>query len=128
MSELTILAVDDNEAQNYALTRRLQSAGFKVVTAYTAEETMARAQEMPDLIILDVNLPDLNGFEVCRRLKADPQLARIPVVFLSATSQDVAATEMGRSVGAAAFLFAPVEQAHLVSVIRGTLARRGTSA
>jgi CheY-like chemotaxis protein len=119
----TILAVDDNKAQNYAICRILERAGFKVITAYTATETIARAREMPDLILLDVNLPDFNGFEVCRRLKADPQVANIPVVFLSAARQDAAATELGTNLGAAAFLFAPVEIEHLLAVVQGTLMR-----
>lgn len=122
-TRFTILAVDDSTIQNYALSRALEIEGFTVKKAYSGTEALQLASEKPDLIVLDVNLPDLNGFEVCRRLKADPDTANIPVVFLSATCQDAGAQAMAESVGARTFLFSPVEHDHLIAVIRGQLAK-----
>lgn len=128
LAGFTILAVDDYEAHNYALSRILESAGSKVLRAFNGTEAMNLAKEKPSLILLDVNLPDLNGFEVCRRLKANPDTAEIPVVFLSATYQDANAKLMAESVGAKAFLFYPVDRDHLLAVIQGQLAKRSAGA
>ena len=80
-----ILTTDDDDASRYATTRMLRQAGFEVWEAATGAETLQKAAQGPDLVVLDVNLPDLNGFEVCRRLKADPATNHIPVLHLSAT-------------------------------------------
>src|SRR5262249_48329409 len=79
----TILNVDDDLATRYAVTRTLQRAGFTVREASTGQEALALARENPDLILLDVQLPDITGFEVCQRLKADPATAPIPVLQMS---------------------------------------------
>ena len=81
-----ILNVDDNDAGRYAVTRTLRQAGFEVSEAVNGTEALHKVMEKPDLVILDVNLPDLSGFEVCRRIKADPETDFIPVIHLSATS------------------------------------------
>ena len=65
-----ILNVDDYEASRYARTQMLQRAGFHVLEAGTGAEALRLARERPDLVLLDVNLPDMDGFEVCRRLRA----------------------------------------------------------
>lgn len=120
----TILAVDDNPAFNYAICRTLQQAGYSCLHAQTGTGALAVAQDgRPDLVLLDINLPDVNGFEVCRRLKDDPRTRSIPVVFLSAAQTSAHAKEMGKSVGGEGFLFAPVETEQLLTVIQGVLAR-----
>jgi CheY-like chemotaxis protein len=81
----TILNVDDNAAHRYPLTRVLRQAGYKVVEAVTGTETLALAQMKPSLILLDVNLPDLNGFEVCKSLRANPVTQLLPIMIISAT-------------------------------------------
>ena len=69
----TILNVNDNEAARYATTRILHRAGFKVLEASTGGEALQITREdLPPLVILDINLPDLSGVEVCRRIKSDP--------------------------------------------------------
>ena len=80
----TVLAVDDDEATRYSLARRLRGAGFRVLEAATGAEALRLAREEPVLITLDINLPDMDGFEVCRRLKSDPATREIPVLHLSA--------------------------------------------
>jgi CheY-like chemotaxis protein len=78
-----MLNVDDDRGQRAALSRLLRQEGFIVHEAQAGEEALARAQEAPDLILLDVNLPDLDGFEVCRRLKEDAATRAIPILYLS---------------------------------------------
>ena len=77
----TILNVDDDEAKRYVITRMLSKAGYTVREAATGEQALTAAfQSQPDLVVLDVNLPDLHGFEVCQKLKSDPRTASIPVL------------------------------------------------
>ncbi len=123
LSGYTILSVDDYEAHNYALSRILENAGCKVLQAYTGSQALDLAAQKPNLILLDVNLPDFNGFEVCRRLKHNPDTAHIPVVFLSATYHFASAKAEAESVGANGFLFYPVETDQLLAVIQGQIAR-----
>ncbi|EKF00983.1 MULTISPECIES: response regulator [unclassified Tolypothrix] len=124
MSEprVTILHVDDNEANRYVVTRILQNAGFAVVEAATgAAGLKAVANHQPDLVILDVKLPDISGFEVCRQIKANPELAFIPVLQLSASfiqSQDKAE---GLDSGADGYLVQPVEPIELLATVRSLL-------
>ncbi|MEH2284851.1 MAG: response regulator [Nostoc sp.] len=124
MSEprLTILHVDDNEANRYIVTRILQNAGFTVVEAATgATGLKAAVEHQPALVILDVKLPDISGFEVCRQIKANPETAFIPVLHLSASfiqSQDKAE---GLDSGADAYLVQPVEPIELLATVRSLL-------
>src|SRR5215203_6065979 len=83
-----ILNVDDDEASRYVVSSNLRRAGFEVWEAESGTEALKLAQQRPDLILLDVNLPDINGFEVCRQLRHDLATASIPVLHLSATSVD----------------------------------------
>jgi CheY-like chemotaxis protein len=82
---ITILNVDDNQGHRYAISRVLRQAGFDVMEAETGREALAVASSRPSLIILDVNLPDMLGFDVCRELKTNPATRDIPVVHISAT-------------------------------------------
>jgi CheY-like chemotaxis protein len=66
----TLLVVDDTPASRYATSRVLRGAGFTVLEAASGQEALTLAQQGPDLVVLDVNLPDIDGFEVCRRLRA----------------------------------------------------------
>ncbi|MHC5765826.1 MAG: hybrid sensor histidine kinase/response regulator [Nostoc sp.] len=124
MSEprVTILHVDDNEANRYVVNRILQNAGFSVVEAATGTTGLeAVANFQPDLVILDVQLPDISGFEVCRQIKANPETAFIPVLHLSASfvqSQDKAE---GLDSGADAYLVQPVEPIELLATLRSLL-------
>src|SRR5205807_1496250 len=86
-----ILTVDDNDALRYSLGRTLRSEGYEVIEARSGAEAILMASQSPDLITLDLNLPDFDGFEVCRRLRANPQTSHIPILHISATyveSQD----------------------------------------
>ncbi|MBD2612746.1 MAG: response regulator [Nostoc sp. ZfuVER08] len=124
MSELqvTILHVDDNEANRYVVNRILQNAGFTVVEAATGAAGLeAVAEHQPALVILDVKLPDLSGFEVCRQIKANPKTNFIPVLHLSATFIQSQDKVEGLDSGADAYLAQPVEPIELVATVRSLL-------
>jgi PAS domain S-box-containing protein len=114
------LNVDDNEAGRYAVTKTLKNAGFAVMEAACGLDALKLAPKA-DLVVLDVNLPDINGFEVCRRLKSDPVTSRIPVLHLSATYLDTESTEQGLEGGAEAYLTHPVEPKVLVAYAKALL-------
>jgi signal transduction histidine kinase len=83
-----LLVVDDTAANLRLLTRVLGDAGFRVRPVASGEAALAAARnEPPDLVLLDVDMPEMDGYEVCRRLKADPTLAEVPVLFLSALGE-----------------------------------------
>jgi len=84
-----ILYVEDNEDNIYMLTRRLKQQGFEVVVAGDGAEGLAMAaSQTPDLIVMDLGLPTLDGWEATRRLKAAPETKRIPVIALSAHAME----------------------------------------
>ena len=124
----TILVVDDNHVQRYSVCRTLQMAGFQVTEAANGNDALLRIRERPDLVVLDVRLPDIDGFEVCRRAKADPELSSVPVVLVSASEQSRSAVSDSVQVGAFAYLFLPFFAEQLIAVVNGCLARSGAKA
>ena len=120
----TILAVDDNDAFRYSVARRLRDAGFQVIEAATGAEALRLAREEPVLITLDINLPDIDGFEVCRRLKSDPATREIPVLHLSASCVDSGHKVRGLEGGADAYLSEPIDQQELVATVKALLRMR----
>jgi PAS domain S-box-containing protein len=124
MSEpkVIILHVDDNEANRYIVTRILQNAGFTVVEAATGTAGLkAAAEYQPALVILDVKLPDISGFEVCRQIKANPETGFIPVLHLSASFIQSHDKAEGLDSGADAYLVQPVEPIELLATVRSLL-------
>jgi signal transduction histidine kinase len=121
-----ILTVDDNDAMRYSLVRSLKDAGYNVIEARTGKEALAMAAEAPDLITLDVNLPDMSGFQVCRQLKSDPQTSSIPILHVSSTFVDPEYRVRGLDGGADAYLSEPIDRAELVATI-GALLRLKTA-
>ncbi len=117
----TILHVDDDEANRYAVTRSLVKAGFDVTEAADGATALAQLADHPDLVILDVRLPDINGFEVCRRIKADPATAAIPVLHLSASLVSGTAKAQGLDGGADGYLIRPVEPVELIATVNALL-------
>ncbi len=125
----TILNVNDDDANRYALTRILRTRGFRVEEARDGAEALRRvADARPDLVLLDVDLPDLDGFEVCRRIKADPETAAIPVLHLSAHFVLEEDRTHGLVSGADGYLIQPVEPLELVVSIRGLIRMRDAEA
>src|ERR1700758_5173129 len=118
---IRILTVDDNEAFRYSLVRSLRDAGYQVLEARTGAEALARAAELPDLITLDVNLPDINGFQVCRKIKADPATTHIPILHVSSTYVDPKSRIQGLEGGADAYLAEPIDRGELVATVGALL-------
>ncbi|HEX8941376.1 MAG TPA: GAF domain-containing protein [Candidatus Limnocylindrales bacterium] len=129
-----ILNVDDDPGGRYAVSRILERAGYEVVEAGSGAELDRVLAEgpRPDLIVLDVNLPDTNGLEIARRLKSDPASRLIPILHLSATYVDAEAHALGLDFGADAYLAQPIEPPVLLATIRALLraqqAERDTTA
>ena len=113
---LTALVVDDNEAMRYVVGRILREAGFCVIEAATGSEALTLSAQLPDVVVLDVNLPDISGFDVCRIIKRNPATSSIPVVHLSAQTPDAIARS-GRAAGADAYLTQPIPREELVTTI-----------
>lgn len=125
-----VVVVDDNPATRYATSRVLRSAGFRIDTAGTGREGIEQARRLnPDLIVLDINLPDIDGFAVCRELRTHAALRRTPVVYLSATFVDDLDKAQGVDAGADGYLTHPVEAPVLIGTVNALLrARRAEAA
>jgi PAS domain S-box-containing protein len=126
-AETRLLIVDDNVATRYALRRRMERHGFRVLEAGTGTEGLDLiAEEIPDALILDVNLPDMSGFDVVRQLRAEPRTALLPVVHVSAASIQTGDIVTGLEAGADAYLVHPVDPDVLLATIRTLLRVRDT--
>jgi len=116
-----VLVVDDNDSLRYTVVRSLREAGYEVVEARNGAEAMALASEDPDLITLDVNLPDKSGIEVCGLLKNDPATSHIPILQLSASFVDAESRVRGLQGGADAYLTEPFDRAELTAMVAALL-------
>jgi PAS domain S-box-containing protein len=119
-----IVIVDDNPATLYSTSRILRAAGFNVTEAINGEQGLEFAGQGADLILLDVNLPDLHGFEVCRRLRENPQTKRLPVIHLSATFVKEIDKAQGLDSGGDGYLTHPVEPPVLIATVNAFLRTR----
>jgi CheY-like chemotaxis protein len=120
-----ILLVEDNEMNRDMLSRRLQKKGYEVVLAVDGEEGVTKAQsEVPALILMDMSLPGIDGWEATRRIKADPQTKGIPVIALTAHAL-TSDREAALAAGCDDFDTKPVELARLLAKIETLLARAG---
>ena len=116
-----ILIVDDNEANRDILDARLKVHGYELLQAADGEEALnAARQHLPDLILLDVMMPKLDGFEVCRRLKGDASLPFMPIILVTAKA-DSADIVAGLEAGADEYLTKPIDQQALVARVRSVL-------
>src|SRR4051794_17574034 len=116
-----ILIVDDNPANVKILQTRLSSEGYEIVSAADGEEALEKARSAtPDLILLDVMMPKLNGLEVCRRLRADPTFPFTPIIMVTAMtdSKDVVA---GLEAGGDEYLTKPLDHAAVGARVRSML-------
>jgi PAS domain S-box-containing protein len=125
--ETRLLIVDDNTATRYALRRRMERQGFTVSEAGTGTEGLAMIKDqVPDALILDVNLPDMSGFDIVRQLRAAPRTALLPVVHVSAASIQTGDIVTGLEAGADAYLVHPVDPDVLLATLRTLLRVRDT--
>ncbi len=118
-----ILAVDDDEPVLRSVKRVLESAGFTVNTAANGQEALKMIErERPDLVVLDIIMPGIDGLEVCRRIRADPFIAKVPILFLTAKGRpsDIA---QGLDAGGDDFLTKPFEVVELPARVRALLRR-----
>ena len=119
-----ILNVDDRPASLYARDRVLRGHGFTVTNADSGQSALQVARQLqPNLILLDVHLPDIDGRDLCRQVKTDSDLSHIPVVLISATLNGVPASEVLAAVRADGFINEPVEPAALAGILRKVLSR-----
>jgi serine phosphatase RsbU (regulator of sigma subunit)/CheY-like chemotaxis protein len=116
----TLLVVDDDEAKRYVLASLLRRAGHTVTEAATGLEGLSKVPSA-EVVLLDVNLPDMSGFEVCRLIKSNPRTAAIPVIQVSATAVEVSDRAHGLTQGADAYLVEPTEPAELLATVTATL-------
>lgn len=118
-----ILVAEDERDIRELIGFTLRFAGFDVILAVNGIEAMEKAPtERPDLIILDVRMPKLTGYEVCRRLKEDPDTSEIPIVFLSAKGQE-GEIEQGLASGAMEYIVKPFAPNELVDQVKDILKR-----
>jgi len=116
-----ILLIEDERDLVTAITFRLEDAGYTIIPAYDGEEGLAKAkEEMPDLILLDLMLPKMNGYKVCTTLKADAKYKRIPILILTAKAQEVD-RRMSEQSGADAYIAKPFEPRELIQTIKRLL-------
>jgi PAS domain S-box-containing protein len=124
-----ILVVDDNTPLRYAHARTLRQYGFEVLEAATGAEALrSAAADQPDLVLLDVNLPDIHGFDVARQLKSGERTKGIPILQISASFVQKEHRMAGLEAGADAYLVEPVEPGELVANIRALLRMRDAEA
>jgi phosphoserine phosphatase RsbU/P len=119
-----ILVIEDDPGKLYTLCRQLRAAGFETWEATTATDGLARVQDLPDLVVLDLKLPDLSGFEVCRRIKADPVTRAVLVLELSARYTTSSDRTRGLDEGADGYLVHPVDAYELIATVRALLRLR----
>lgn len=113
----TVLVVDDTPT-NLSLMSSLLHHLYTVKAVNHGAKAIALAQESPpDLILLDILMPDMDGYEVCRRLKADPQTSQIPIIFLTSKS-DVESEQMGMELGAVDYVTRPISPPILISRVK----------
>ena len=125
MTPPLILNVDDYDTNRYVRSRLLRRAGFRVVEAANGIEALRAAEtELPDLVILDVQLPDIDGFEVCRRLRANSTTASVLVLHVSATVTDSPAMAAGLDNGADGYLTDNVDGQVVIATVRALLRLR----
>lgn len=114
-----ILIVEDNLDLLSLLRRVLRAEGYEVIVAVTGEEALIRAEDLPDLILMDIRLPgEIDGLEATRRLKADPRFTQVPIVGMTAQLMEEKAIA-----GFNELLFKPIEVDHLIAMVERWVGR-----
>jgi DNA-binding response OmpR family regulator len=123
----SIIIVEDDEDIGDSIRYNLEREGFRVRVAQTGEQALRLILDRPpDLILLDLNLPHMSGFEICRRLRAEPATARVPIVILTART-DESDKVLGLELGADDYVTKPFGLRELVARIRAALRRAGVT-
>jgi len=119
-----VLIADDREENRYVLCRVLEAAGYDCATASTGRGVLEIVSTLPDVVILDVHLPDVSGFDVCRQIKGDPRTSAISVLQISASFIASADKVRALEAGADGYLTHPIDGTVLVATVRGLLRLR----
>jgi DNA-binding response OmpR family regulator len=123
MSRGKVLVVDDEEYIQHILNFSFGAEGYEVLTAADGEEavTIARA-ERPDIIVLDIMMPKMDGYEACKQIKGDPQTQDIPVILLTAKGREVD-RKLGAEAGADDYVVKPFSPGRLIERVEGFIKR-----
>jgi two-component system alkaline phosphatase synthesis response regulator PhoP len=126
--EKKILVIEDDPATLRLVDYSLRHAGYQVITSSNGLEGVRKALgESPDLVILDVMLPGMDGFEICNRLKSEPNTAQLPILMFSAKAQEID-KDTGIKVGADEYLTKPAAPSEIVSRVEKLLAKKKDAA
>jgi len=123
MSRGKVLVVDDEEYIQHILNFSFGAEGYDVVTAADGEEAIKKAKsEKPDIIVLDIMMPKMDGYEACKRLKTDPSTKSIPVILLTAKGREVD-RKLGAQAGADDYVVKPFSPGRLIERVEGMMKR-----
>ena len=122
MEKMKILIVDDNKDNLYMLQGLLEGRGYEVVSSTNGANTLDKARrDTPDMIISDILMPEMDGFQLCRGVKEDEKLRHIPFVFYTATYTDPKDEDLALRLGADRFIVKPVEPDEFIKIIQGLI-------
>lgn len=121
---IKLLVVDDNDANRYALSRLLTKQGAEVAEANTGTLALQMAQALPDLVLMDIHLPDMTAYDVLERLRSQRETASLPVILMSAVEPAPHARSMAQTLGVHSFLTLPVLSDDLWIVIQAALQKQ----
>jgi twitching motility two-component system response regulator PilH len=117
-----VLIVDDSPTETYKISRMLSKHGYEVITAETGEKGIELARvEMPDVVLMDIVMPGMNGFQATRQLASDAKTSGIPVIIVTTKDQETDRL-WGKRQGAKGYLTKPVDGPTLVSAIKSVMA------
>jgi len=121
MEQKKILIADDNENIREALTYLLEDEGYKLWLAKDGADTLRKVNEVhPDILFLDIMMPEINGYDVCRTIKSDPNLKKTYIIMLTAKGQ-VGEQERGKAVGADEYIVKPFSPMEILTKIKSIL-------
>lgn len=121
---IKLLVVDDNDANRYALSRLLTKQGAEVAEANTGTLALQMVQKLPDLVLMDIHLPDMTAYDVLERLRSQRETASLPVILMSAVEPAPHARSMAQTLGVHSFLTLPVLSDDLWIVIQAALQKQ----
>ena len=119
----SVLVVDDEKDIIEMLSYNLEREGYKVLAARDGKGALEQAKKNPDLVLLDVMMPEMDGWEVCKQLKLDPKTAKIPVLFLTAKGSEIDEV-LGLELGADDYIVKPISVRKLLARVRAVLRRQ----
>ncbi len=123
MARGKVLVVDDEEYIQHILSFSFGAEGYDVVTASDGEEGIDKARnQKPDVIVMDIMMPKMDGYEACKRLKSDPQTRNIPVILLTAKGRDTD-RKLGSEAGADDYVVKPFSPGRLIERVEGIMKR-----